>query len=136
MIDFITKNITYLVGYQDTCNCNFGNCTTNNHECYYGFNGNNGTCDDNNLDTTCSAMLQGAYRYERMEHWIEYLKYYFGENNATLIKANVGHNYAGMMLSPQGLCVLYKYGCSNPGVLDAESITPGIYQFNDFLVGL
>jgi hypothetical protein len=124
-----------MIGFQDTCNCAFGRGGMNTEICYYSdFNGNNGTCDDDNLDQSCPAMLQGAYRYERMLLWMSYLRFFYGPVGAKhrLIRANVGHDYTGMMMSRQGQCILFGYRCSDPGVLNATSVTPGIYQFDDF----
>ena len=128
-----------MIGYQDTCNCNFGKGGINTRICYYSsFNANNGTCDDNDLDNSCPAMLQGSYRYLRMINWMKYLKYYYGADYSKhrLVYANVGHDYTGMMTSPQGQCMLYGFRCDQPGVLDAVSTTPGIYLEDDFKVGL
>ena len=64
---YIELDITYMIGWQDTCNCNLGNTSYNTHICYYApFNGNNGTCDDNILELTCAAMLQGLISSFRM----------------------------------------------------------------------
>lgn len=128
-----------MIGYQDTCNCNFGRCPTNLELCYYSsFNGNNGTCDDNDFDTTCSGMIQGSYRYERTINYMRYLPYFYNSEYIShrLLQGNWGHSYDAMMFSPQGQCVLYNFGCLEPGVFDAQSSTPGIYMFDDFLIGL
>ena len=129
------RDITYMIGYQDTCNCNFEEGGGNTEICYYAtFNGNNGTCDDNYLDTTCAGMLQGPNRYVRMIHWMSFLEYYYGENYIPrpLVSANVGHDYVGMIQSPQGLCVIFGYGCDLPGVFNITSDTPDAYEMNDF----
>ena len=40
--NYIRKDITYMIGWQDTCNCNLGNTSYNTHICYYAdFNGEN-----------------------------------------------------------------------------------------------
>jgi hypothetical protein len=97
--------MTYMIGYQDVCNCNL---ETNIEDCSVG-----GICTDFNLDVSCSAMLQGIDRYIRMEYWMEYLAYYYGQEYVghRLIGVNVGHDPEGMIASPEGLCEIFGYGC-------------------------
>ena len=85
-------------------------------------------------DNDCPDMLQGLNRFMRMKHWLDYLKYYYKLDTVPhrLIPANVGHAGHAMILSPQGLCALFDFHCHLPGVLNATSDTPGIYEGNDF----
>lgn len=137
---YIRKDITYMIGWQDTCNCNLGNTSYNTHICYYAdFNGNNGNCDDNMLEEECGSMLQGSNRYLRMINWLKYLEVFYGkkeveENPRRLVKANVGHDYVRMIRSVQGACVIYGWSCHTPGVMDVASVTPGIYEKDEYRI--
>lgn len=138
--NYIRKDITYMIGWQDTCNCNLGNTSYNTHICYYAdFNGNDGTCNDNMLEEECGSMLQGSNRYLRMINWLRYLEVFYGkevieENPRRLVKANVGHDYVRMIRSLQGACVIFGWNCHAPGVIDVESVTPGIYEHDEYKI--
>lgn len=109
---YIDRDITYLIGTYDNCNCQL---ESNDEWCY----DEKGTCVDHSFDKTCSGMLQGKSRYDRMIIWLEYLEYTFptearahSSSTHQLYSAPVGHDFDGMMRSEVGRCELFDYECS------------------------
>lgn len=124
--NYINLDMVYMIGFQDVCNCQL---SPNIDACYV-----NGLCDDNNLDVSCSGMIQGDNRYIRMLNWMNYLNYYF--QNTTryhrLVEMNTGHDETSVLSSPQGLCEVFGFNCSE-GIFDVinSTIIPSI-PFDSF----
>jgi len=81
---YVSRDITYLLGQQDT---------DPNHPA---------------LDKSCAAETQGAYRLIRGHNYFDYLKQRHPQLSHTLVEVpGVGHNGDGMFTSPQGQRVLF-----------------------------
>jgi hypothetical protein len=75
------------------------------------------------LDTSCPAMLQGAYRLERGRIYGNYLVHFYGAaiaaTHATIVVPGVGHDSRGMFTSTCGVSVLFAAaGCEHVSVED------------------
>ncbi len=82
---YVSRNITYLLGQQDT---------DPNHPA---------------LDKSCEAETQGAYRLIRGHNYFDYLKQRHPQLGHRLVEVpGVGHNGDGMFTSPQGQKVLFS----------------------------
>ncbi|AIB38681.1 MULTISPECIES: hypothetical protein [Pseudomonas] len=82
---YVSRNITYLLGQQDT---------DPNHPA---------------LDKSCAAETQGAYRLIRGHNYFDYLKQRHPQLSHTLVEVpGVGHNGDGMFTSPEGQKVLFQ----------------------------
>ncbi|MBI6612769.1 alpha/beta hydrolase [Pseudomonas simiae] len=82
---YVSRNITYLLGQQDT---------DPNHPA---------------LDKSCAAETQGAYRLIRGHNYFDYLKQGHPQLSHTLVEVpGVGHNGDGMFTSPEGQKVLFQ----------------------------
>ncbi|RQO51102.1 alpha/beta hydrolase [Pseudomonas sp. KBW05] len=81
---YVSRNITYLLGQQDT--------DPNHHA----------------LDKGCEAETQGAYRLVRGHNYFDYLKQRHPQLGHRLVEVpGVGHNGDGMFTSPEGQKVLF-----------------------------
>ena len=81
---YVSRDITYLLGQQDT---------DPNHPA---------------LDKSCEAETQGAYRLIRGHNYFDYLKQRHPQLRQTLVEVpGVGHNGDGMFTSPEGQKVLF-----------------------------
>ena len=81
---YVSRNITYLLGQQDT--------DPNHHA----------------LDKGCEAETQGAYRLIRGHNYFDYLKQRHPQLGHRLVEVpGVGHNGDGMFTSPEGQKVLF-----------------------------
>ncbi|KAE9656622.1 alpha/beta hydrolase [Pseudomonas sp. PB105] len=81
---YVSRDITYLLGQQDT---------DPNHPA---------------LDKSCEAETQGAYRLIRGHNYFYYLKQRHPQLRQTLVEVpGVGHNGDGMFTSPEGQKVLF-----------------------------
>ena len=81
---YVSRNITYLLGQQDT---------DPNHPA---------------LDKSCEAETQGAYRLIRGHNYFDYLKQRHPQLTQKLVEVpGVGHNGDGMLRSPEGQKVLF-----------------------------
>jgi pimeloyl-ACP methyl ester carboxylesterase len=61
------------------------------------------TAADDDMDTTCKAMLQGPNRYQRGVTFSSYMnKYFSGNRHKALTVAGVGHSASGMYGSTNG----------------------------------
>ncbi|KAF1029476.1 MAG: hypothetical protein GAK37_01742 [Pseudomonas sp.] len=82
---YVSRNITYLLGQQDT---------DPNHPA---------------LDKSCEAETQGAYRLIRGHNYFDYLKQRHPQLTHKLVEVpGVGHNGDGMFTSPQGQAALFQ----------------------------
>lgn len=82
---YVSRNITYLLGQQDT---------DPNHPA---------------LDKSCAAETQGAYRLIRGHNYFDYLKQRHPQLSHTLVEVpGVGHNGDGMFTSPEGQKILFQ----------------------------
>ncbi|MBA2924441.1 alpha/beta hydrolase [Pseudomonas sp. P7] len=81
---YVSRDITYLLGQQDT---------DPNHPA---------------LDKSCEAETQGAYRLMRGHNYFDYLKHRHPQLSQTLVEVpGVGHNGDEMFTSPEGQKVLF-----------------------------
>ncbi|WP_179179842.1 alpha/beta hydrolase [Pseudomonas sivasensis] len=81
---YVSRDITYLLGQQDT---------DPNHPA---------------LDRSCEAETQGAYRLMRGHNYFDYLKHRHPQLSQTLVEVpGVGHNGDEMFTSPEGQKVLF-----------------------------
>lgn len=81
---YVSRDITYLLGQQDT---------DPNHPA---------------LDKSCAAETQGAYRLIRGHNYFDYLKQRHPQLTQKLVEVpGVGHNGDGMFTSPEGQKVLF-----------------------------
>ncbi len=81
---YVSRDITYLLGQQDT---------DPNHPA---------------LDKSCEAETQGAYRLMRAHNYFDYLKHRHPQLSQTLVEVpGVGHNGDEMFTSPEGQKVLF-----------------------------
>lgn len=68
-------------------------------------------CQDNELVTSCSAMLQGGNRLDRAIKYWSYLAYFYhgrsGHQHRLVFAPNVGHDPLAMMTSTQGRCQIF-----------------------------
>ena len=92
--EFPSRDITYLVGTEDTSNCKLNG--------YIG-------CQDNDLATYCPAMLQGNNRLDRILNWKMYLRFYYNNDNIhnVVFAEGVVHDPVQMLKSPKGKCVIF-----------------------------
>lgn len=82
---YVSRDITYLLGQQDT---------DPNHPA---------------LDKSCAAETQGAYRLIRGHNYFDYLKQRHPQLRHKLVEVpGVGHNGDGMFTSPEGQQVLFQ----------------------------
>ncbi|KAF1011749.1 MAG: hypothetical protein GAK32_00635 [Pseudomonas fluorescens] len=82
---YVSRNITYLLGQQDT---------DPNHPA---------------LDKSCEAQTQGAYRLIRGHNYFDYLKQRHPQLTQKLVEVpGVGHNGDGMFTSPEGQKALFQ----------------------------
>ena len=82
---YVSRNITYLLGQQDT---------DPNHPA---------------LDKSCAAETQGAYRLIRGHNYFDYLKQRHPQLSHKLVEVpGVGHNGDGIFTSPEGQKVLFQ----------------------------
>lgn len=95
ILDFKNRDVTYLIGSDDTDNCKL----TYKH-----------LCNDNELATYCEAMLQGNNRVDRALKYVAYLnQYYQGNLNHKVIFSNgVPHDPVRMMKSTTGKCIIFQ----------------------------
>ena len=93
--EFPTRDITYLVGTEDTSNCKL--------KWYPG-------CCDNDLATYCPAMLQGNNRLDRILNWKMYLEDLYGNENVhnVVFAEGVVHDPVQMLKSLKGKCVIFN----------------------------
>lgn len=81
---YVSRNVTYLLGQQDT---------DPNHPA---------------LDKSCAAEAEGAYRLIRGHNYFDYLKQRHPQLSHQLVEVpGVGHNGDGMFTSPEGQKVLF-----------------------------
>ncbi len=82
---YVSRNVTYLLGQQDT---------DPNHPA---------------LDKSCEAETQGAYRLIRGHNYFDYLQQRHPQLGHRLVEVpGVGHNGDGMFTSPEGQKVLFQ----------------------------
>ena len=63
---------------------------------------------DDNLDTSCEAMLEGQHRYERGLTYMNYMQIHMNSYNHSLVTVPaVGHSKSGMYKSDQGASLLF-----------------------------
>ena len=98
-VEFPSRDVTYLVGTEDTLNCKLTN--------YPG-------CVDNDLATYCPAMLQGNNRLDRILKWKMYLNFFYNDDNIhnVVFAEGVVHDPVQMLKSIQGKCVIFNV-CQN-----------------------
>jgi hypothetical protein len=98
-IAFKAVDLTHVVGLNDSHNCKL------NYE--------HGECNDNQLVTSCEAMLQGFDRLDRFFKWSDYLRtqIYHGEmiHNAVYVK-DIGHDPLAMLQRPEVQRLLFDMG--------------------------
>jgi hypothetical protein len=131
LLEFPTRDVTYLVGTEDTCNCKL--------KWYPG-------CCDNDLATYCPAMLQGNNRLDRILNWKMYLEKMYGTDNVhnVVFAEGVVHDPVQMLKSLKGKCVIFNV-CQkavnfpdhshdgDPGQINSggqKSHFPGVYHSN------
>ncbi len=89
---YLARSVTYLQGTSDTCNSDLA------------------ACNDHSMDKTCEAMLEGAHRYERGQHFYAHLNAFFpGHAHVFQNVAGVGHDGRAMFNSPEARAVLFKF---------------------------
>jgi len=109
--NYKNKNITYLLGNNDTCNNQFGSCD----------------CDDVTLDNGCEGDLQGYCRFQRGWAFYSYLQQFYGTKVHSLVTVDgVGHDACNMFNGPTGLSTIFQ------GIKVAQIPTkrPVVEQFN------
>ena len=127
-IAFPTRNIHYLVGLNDSLNCDLDNSTTYNPTT----NSWQG-CNDNDLATYCQAMLQGNDRLDRFAKWRQSIGQVYHTNEAgdtsycdlsavmvpssdyipatcsrVMYVPNIGHDFVGMLNSQAASCFVFN----------------------------
>lgn len=91
------RNVVFLLGLNDTANCKVYNSNTKP------------VCDDDELATYCSAMLQGHHRVDRMLKYKAYLSLYYGTDVHRIVYApGISHEPYKMLLSVHGLCLTFN----------------------------
>ena len=98
MLIYTNKEVFYVLGESDVCNCETDGYDNDPSLCYPL---NLFTCQDtypdskgNNLDTKCQGMIQGSNRLQRGLNYLNYLNYLCGSgwtNNYALIPG-MAHN--------------------------------------------
>jgi hypothetical protein len=124
--EFPHRFIDYLVGLNDSANCNlkeWGSASIKKLS-------NTSVCNDNELATYCQAMLQGDNRFDRFVKWKGYLEEMFdpqhedlnsmkrpniysfsirGTNSAYYLVNNVSHDAIQMLRSRAAKCVVFGH---------------------------
>lgn len=95
VLDFKNRDVTYLIGTDDTDNCKL------NFKPW---------CNDMELATYCEAMLQGNNRVDRALKYLAYLSvYYKGDINHKLAFSNgIPHDPVRMLKSLAGKCTIFQ----------------------------
>lgn len=117
---FPDRFIDYLVGLNDSANCNLQNFSIGDHR----------PCNDNELATYCQAMVQGSNRFDRFMKWKNYLEIVYdpnnldsetisrennyssairGTNSAYYLVKNVSHDAIEMLKSRAAKCVIFGH---------------------------
>ena len=127
---FLQKDIRYVFGIQDSCNCNedgYKNkdyCYISGDLCSPNAYGGDNCCDtypdsySNDLSTTCGSNLQGYSRLQRGLVYVSYLEWYSGTKPKYTTR-DMMHNCTDFFLSDE----LKEW------VYDVEGLT-----FNDFII--
>ncbi len=90
--------------------------------------------NDQFLDKSCPALLQGQMRLQRMQVYSRYLNHFFGpdifQRHRVSIVKGVGHNHRQMYLSPCGLHFLFDSGSCEPldPAMPWTELSPDIIQ--------
>lgn len=93
---FAARDVVYLQGRNDTCDCNPGDAGCD--------------CLSHGLEVTCADMLGGPYRLARGRLYFEALQAFYGTNGSTHALhevADVGHDHALLWQSAVGLEALF-----------------------------
>ena len=127
---FLQKDIRYVFGRQDSCNCNQDGYSNKDH-CYVSGDfcspsdyGGTNCCDtypdsySNDLSTTCGSNLQGYNRLQRGLVYMSYLEWYSGIK-PTYTTMDMMHNCTEFFLSDELKDIVF----------DVEGLT-----FNDFII--
>jgi len=127
---FLQKDIRYIFGIQDSCNCNedgYKNkdyCYVSGDLCSPNAYGGDNCCDtypdsySNDLSTTCGSNLQGYNRLQRGLVYMSYLEWYSGDK-PKFTTMDMMHNCTDFFLSDE----------LKDWVFDVEGLT-----FNDFIM--
>uniref|UniRef100_A0A7S3NKB1 Cyanophycinase n=1 Tax=Aureoumbra lagunensis TaxID=44058 RepID=A0A7S3NKB1_9STRA len=87
---YLHRSVRYVAGQSDVCNLRFSSCEI----CQM---------NDNDLDRSCAAELQGYCRYERLTAFSQYIN---STTHALVTIPNVGHNSCGIFQSPEFIHLL------------------------------
>jgi pimeloyl-ACP methyl ester carboxylesterase len=91
--EYKNKDISYILGTNDTCNTELGSCG----------------CNDNSLDTGCDALMQGYCRFQRGVIFYQYLQYYYnttGVHNLSFVQG-LAHDGCGMINSAESILAMF-----------------------------
>lgn len=123
--EFPHRFVDYLVGLNDSTNCNL-DATTG----FINSSLQTSHCNDNELATYCQAMLQGDNRFDRFINWKSYLEDKYdpkseddnamprpniysygikGTNSAYYLVKNVSHDAIQMLRSRAAKCVVFGH---------------------------
>lgn len=109
--EYKTKNVWYLLGTNDTCNEEMGDCG----------------CSDNSLDAGCAALMQGFCRFQRGVIFYQYLQHYYNASthNMSYVEG-LAHDGCRMITSSESLTAMFpnaKISNSTEGTTSSGSTT-------------
>lgn len=108
---YIKKDINYLIGTLDVCNCNYAgmvndaSCASQTTTTCSTTVGTLPCCDtypdssSNSLDTSCWGMLQGSSRLQRATNYRDYLRNYYGVTSTSFSTFSGAHNTSALFSS-------------------------------------
>ena len=108
ILAYAERNIVYLMGTKDSCNCKLNAEEISCEDV-------TGRCVDNEMATYCQSMLQGTDRMDRMRKYVAYLRMFYGRPVHSLVYAqDIPHDPVKYVLFP----FLIHYMYCNVSVLN------------------